>query len=179
MLFSPSLIKNLQQIKSARRPHATNFWLMKTGTTRRFLKLNFSVFFCAMFQFRLSQMFLCQVRLGQFSQVRLKTRAKIDILKSPCIFCLHLSNFFTYNNFRANNFLPRNFLVMGLFWWKFSTVSLRGFLLTTVLVKCLFFYLQGRVFILNCQFVFVKQLECNVSSSCHSMTFCPDFSVKR
>ena len=29
-------------------------------------------------------------RLGQFSSVRLKIRAKIDIQKSPCIFCLHL-----------------------------------------------------------------------------------------
>ena len=64
---------------------------MKTRSTRLFLELNFNAFFSAMFQFRLGQMFLGYVRLGQFSQVRLKIRAKIDIQRSPCISCLHLS----------------------------------------------------------------------------------------
>ena len=47
-------------------------------------------------QVRLDVSRLGKVKLVQLGQVRLKTRAKIDIQKSPCISCLHLPKYIIF-----------------------------------------------------------------------------------
>ena len=73
--------------------------LMKTINTWLFLELNFSAFLAQCFSLGQARCFqVRQGRLVQLGQVRLKTRAKIDTQKSPCITCLHLPQNFNQCN---------------------------------------------------------------------------------